>query len=134
MKALNIFLLLAFSSCSFGQNGNKESQEPVARSMEVDDFKALLEKKGSVHLLDVRTPGEFESGHIKDAQNIDWNGSGFDEKVAKLSKDTPVFVYCHSGGRSKAAMRRLKKLGFMEIYELNGGITAWKAKKRPIIY
>lgn len=134
MKALIIFILVAFSSCSFGQNEKTQPDKVIAKSVDPTDFKRLLDDKSPDQLLDVRTPREFQSGHLKKAQNINWNSSDFNEKVAKLSKDAPVFVYCHSGGRSKAAMKRLKKLGFLEIYELDGGISAWKMQKLQVVY
>lgn len=91
-------------------------------------FRAKLKGKRTKNLLDVRTPGEYESGHLEQSLNIDWNSNDFSNQVTKLDKNTPVFVYCASGGRSHAAYQRLQQMGFTEIYELEGGIRNWQAE------
>ncbi|MBD3724241.1 MAG: rhodanese-like domain-containing protein [Flavobacteriaceae bacterium] len=80
-----------------------------------------------VQILDVRTEGEFEEGHIQDAQNIDVLQDDFKAKVATLDKNKPVMVYCKMGGRSAKAAGILKEMGFTTIVDLEGGYTAWKA-------
>jgi len=87
----------------------------------------------NIQLLDVRTKGEYEDGHIKDARLADWTESQeFDQQVEKLDKTRPVYTYCHSGRRSRAAAAQLKRKGFKEVYNLNGGIKAWKAADKPV--
>lgn len=88
--------------------------------------KQQLKEKGQ--LVDVRTASEFEEGHIKGAQNIDFLQDDFTANTAKLDKNKAVYVYCKSGGRSAKAVEVLRKQGFTNIYELDGGYTAWKKK------
>ena len=88
-------------------------------------FASHLKNTADVQLIDVRTPEEFHEAHIKNAQNIDWNGSQFEVEVAKLDKSKPILVYCKGGGRSKRAAQKLQELGFATIYELNGGFVQW---------
>jgi rhodanese-related sulfurtransferase len=84
-------------------------------------------------LLDVRTPDEYKSGHIKNALLADWqNSQDFDAKVKQLDKNKPVYTYCHSGRRSSAAAAHLRKEGFKEVYSLKGGIVAWKDADKPV--
>lgn len=90
-------------------------------------FADLLKQNANAQLVDVRTPEEYASQHLDGAQNIDWNGSDFDTKVAKLDPKKPVFVYCLSGGRSNRAAQKLGKMGFTKVYELSGGILKWNA-------
>lgn len=79
-----------------------------------------------VQLIDVRTAKEYKAGHIDDAINIDIrNGSAFREEVAKLDKTKPIYIYCHSGGRSNRASKILEELGFKEIYDFSGGWSTW---------
>lgn len=77
-------------------------------------------------LLDVRTKDEFDKGSIPNAVNIDWYSDSFNDEVKELDMNKPVYVYCHSGGRSQRAMNRMISLGFSEVYNLKGGIMAWK--------
>lgn len=79
------------------------------------DFKALINK--GAQIIDVRTAGEFQSGHIKGAINIPLQSlSG---NLSKIKKDKPVITCCASGMRSASAKGILKSGGFTEVY--NGG-------------
>jgi len=79
------------------------------------DYKELL-KNGAV-IIDVRTKGEYQNGHIKNSINIPLDSlSG---NLSKLKKDKPVITYCASGMRSASAKGILKSNGFVEVH--NGG-------------
>ncbi|TCZ74850.1 thioredoxin [Flaviaesturariibacter aridisoli] len=91
-----------------------------------NDFAKKVFETPAALLLDVRTPEEFGKGHLKDARNINWNGGAFEQGVASISKNTPLFVYCLGGGRSAAATARLRSLGYTQVYELDGGIMNWR--------
>lgn len=82
-------------------------------------------------VIDVRTPEEFNNGHLRNAQNIDWNGSGFENGINQFDKTKPVFVYCLSGGRSHAAAEKMRSMGFKSVYELDGGMMKWRAANLP---
>jgi rhodanese-related sulfurtransferase len=75
-------------------------------------------------LLDVRSPEEFRSGHIKGAVNIDLQV--LPKRMAEIPTDKPVVIYCRSGRRSAIAAQMLARAGYPEIYDL-GGIIAWQA-------
>lgn len=82
--------------------------------------------KGKVQLVDVRTKGEFMSGHIKGAKNIDFfQRSAFETAFSKLRKDVPVYIYCQSGNRSQKAAKKLVEMGFEQVYDLRGGYRSW---------
>lgn len=76
-------------------------------------------------LIDVRTPLEFNSGHISGAKNIDFYSGKFNIEFNKLNKEKPVFLYCRSGNRSRQAANKLLNMGFTEIYDLEGGYLNW---------
>lgn len=78
---------------------------------------------GSI-LVDVRTPGEFLSGHIDGAINIDIQNPSFMTEVVKLDTSKTYFVYCRSGNRSQQAVFVMKANGIQNIYELKGGIIS----------
>lgn len=118
-----LVILLSASACQ-SQSGKNTVLSP-------NDFQALLSKKTDATLLDVRTPGEYAEGIISGAKNVNWNGGSFEQQVAKLDKSRPVFVYCLAGGRSGAAAKKLSKMGFKEVYDLDGGMMNWKRSKMP---
>ncbi|EGV43401.1 rhodanese-like domain-containing protein [Bizionia argentinensis JUB59] len=101
------------------------AQNSAVKVLSAEEFKAQI-GKGKVQLADVRTPGEFNSGHIKNAKNIDFFTGSFADKFEKLSKEKPVYLYCRSGARSKKASNKLVTMGFTEIYDLKGGYNNWK--------
>lgn len=72
-------------------------------------------------LLDVRTPGEFASGHVEGAVNIPVQELG--ARMAEVPRDRPVVVYCHSGARSASAAERLSSDGY-EVLDL-GAMSNW---------
>tara|TARA_Y100000591_G_scaffold116647_1_gene99671 strand:- start:28 stop:639 length:612 start_codon:yes stop_codon:yes gene_type:complete len=82
-------------------------------------------------IIDVRTPEEFNKGHLRNSLNVNWLDENFDENLNIFSKDLPVMVYCLSGGRSSKANERIKSLGFKNVYELDGGILEWRKNKLP---
>lgn len=74
-------------------------------------------------LVDVRTSGEYSSGHIKGARNVPLNKISNISK--KVSKDKEVIVYCQSGSRSASAAKQLKSMGYAKVYNL-GSIGKWR--------
>ncbi|MET7028434.1 rhodanese-like domain-containing protein [Sediminicola luteus] len=85
----------------------------------------------SVVLVDVRTPSEFEAGHLKNAKNINWMGDTFAKQFEAVSKDQPVYVYCKVGGRSLKAAEWLLAHGYKNVTNLSGGYDAFLQKKKP---
>ncbi|XLS28263.1 rhodanese-like domain-containing protein [Flavobacteriaceae bacterium M23B6Z8] len=80
-------------------------------------------------LLDVRTPEEFEDGHIPGATNIDiYLGQEFVDEVEKLDKNKNYYVYCRSGKRSGQACAIMNQLGFENAYNLSGGFMEWEGE------
>lgn len=78
-----------------------------------------------VQLIDVRTPSEFNLGHIEGAKNIDFFSNEFKTKFDLLDKENPVYIYCKSGNRSRQTANKLIKMGFKQIYDLEGGYLKW---------
>jgi rhodanese-related sulfurtransferase len=76
-------------------------------------------------ILDVRIPQEYAQGYIEGAINIDFYSSTFEAELKTLDRDKTYFIYCHSGNRSGQARDLMEGLGFAEVYNLSGGITAW---------
>lgn len=127
MKRFSIFLtLLAFMAC--GAPAAQENTD-VVTNISIAQADALLEE--GLVVMDVRTPGEFNEGHLPEAVNIDWMGDSFDAQVqAQIQKDTPVLVYCQSGGRSAKAVAKLEVLGYTKIYHMREGYSGWTFEQK----
>src|SRR5690606_3210333 len=75
-------------------------------------------------LVDVRTAGEFASGSIPGAKNLDIMAPDFQEKIAALDKNKEYFIFCRSGSRSAVACRMMAELG-LNTYNLREGVRGW---------
>lgn len=85
-------------------------------------------------ILDIRTPDEFSTGHIKNARNLDFYASDIESQINSLDRNNTYLVYCRSGNRSKQFSSIMETNGFTNIYELTGGILAWQAESLPLEY
>jgi phage shock protein E len=92
-----------------------------ARETKPGEARALVD--AGAQLVDVRSPAEFQSGHIDGAVNIPLNELG--AKSARLGeKDRPVVLYCASGTRSLVGRTMLKRQGFTHVFNL-GPMSRW---------
>ncbi|MCF6391059.1 rhodanese-like domain-containing protein [Mycobacterium sp. MBM] len=87
-----------------------------------------LDSASPPRVLDVRTPGEFESAHIAGAYNVplDLLREHRDEIIAHLDED--IVLVCRSGARATQAEETLRTAGLSNVHILDGGISAWEAK------
>lgn len=76
-------------------------------------------------IVDVRTPGEYNSGHVEGALNIVLDDILKDPNVLKKYENKKIIVYCRSGNRSKTAARKLIQSGYKEVYNAPG-VTDYK--------
>lgn len=90
------------------------------------DFQTKLNQTPDAYLLDVRTSEEIETGIIAGAANIIYD-ENFSQKISEVPPQ-PIFVYCASGKRSAKAAKILREKGYAPVYELEGGLNAWKEK------
>jgi phage shock protein E len=91
-----------------------------------DEMIELMESK-KVQVIDVRTPAEVSDAFIKDAHYFfDINNPEFTANISKLDKSKTYVVYCRSGARSSNAANYMVNNGFASVYNLSGGLLAWK--------
>jgi len=132
LKLLAVVTLLSVTLSSCGQNSaKKETKGLEIQSVQTQSISELISpadlnaKLGDIQLIDVRTPNEFNRGHIKNAININFYNGNFYEQMSKLDKNKEIYIYCRSGNRSSKAAYKLKEQGFTKIYDLQGGILNW---------
>ena len=106
-----------------------------------EQLERMIASTPDLLVLDVREPGEYEQGHIRDAMLVP---RGILEAAADLeypkhqpalveARDRPVVIYCATGGRSALAAATLKQMGFAHVASLAGGITRWQQEDRPLV-
>ena len=134
MKYYYIIFIISFQSFAQQKNDIKNSSSLYSNDIDkstvelvgVEFSKELIKKQ--IKIIDVRTPKEFNQGHIENAININFKSSNFIKSISKLNKDTSFLIYCKSGNRSGKAAKIFDSIGFYKIYNLKGGYINWKIK------
>lgn len=130
MKIIRIFsFIIAVIMASCNAKGGNHNVEVVSPQ----EFQTKLNEDSNAYLLDVRKPDEFDEGHLKGAQLLNWlDESNFRQGAQKLDKSKTIYVYCRSGRRSNEAAEYLAKDGF-KVVDMDGGILAWRENNLPIV-
>lgn len=97
------------------------------RKITMDEARTIMEEESGYIILDVRTPEEFQMGHIPGAVNVANESIGSREIPKLPDKAQKILVYCRSGNRSRQAAGKLAGLGYTNIMEF-GGILDWPGK------
>ncbi|SFO15138.1 Rhodanese-related sulfurtransferase [Chitinophaga sp. YR627] len=121
------YIYLVFGSLLFSISNSVKAQQVNATV-----FKDSIQN-GHVQIFDVRTAGEYNTGHLSNALQADYTKKEeFTDRVKYLDKDQTVYIYCLSGGRSAKAASWMRDNGFKKVIELEGGINAWKQAGQPV--
>ncbi len=121
---LSFFIVvLSFLACSSGNT--TVSENATDGKISIADFKTKLANTSNAQLIDVRTPAEVSKGTLKNAINMDFRAADFETQINTLDKSKPVFIFCQSGGRSGKGYKKMKDMGFSEVYDMEGGYGAW---------
>jgi rhodanese-related sulfurtransferase len=101
---------------------------PVLSAEQLDE---LLRSRSDVRLLDVRTPGEFESVHIRGAYNVPLDTLGEHAEEIGATVSEPVVLICRSGARARRAELALRECTMPNVHVLDGGVDGWLAAGLP---
>jgi rhodanese-related sulfurtransferase len=127
MAGLAMVVLLLVTACSSGSDtATIELVSPADAAQVIEDDPAGLV------VLDIRTPEEFNEARLADAVNVDFYDADFADQLDALDKNDPYVMYCRSGNRSSEAIKTMKDLGFVEVYEIDGGIANWYDSGFPV--
>ena len=98
------------------QDARKRVREVNAR-----DMPGILAKQPAARLIDVREESEFAAGHVEGAE---WLGKGVIERDIETKhpdRNEPLYLYCGSGYRSVIAADNLQKMGYTQVFSVDGG-------------
>ena len=96
-----------------------------------NDAIRLMNQGGLV--IDLRDSAQYEAGHIGEARNISPQELPNSAEQLKKFRDKPVIVYCDGGTQGGTAVRLLSKLGFSKVFNLRGGLAAWRHENLPVV-
>jgi rhodanese-related sulfurtransferase len=121
---LVVGLMAAFSACS--QQNTPALLVPTA-------YAEMMHKESGI-LLDVRTAEEFAEAHLEGATQLDYyETASFSAALDEMDKSKTYYIYCRSGTRSSNAQAMMAEKGFTKVYNLDGGILAWRKAQLPVV-
>lgn len=126
MQNTLLWLIVAFFAFNFFRKRFFMFNNKNVKNISADEAYKLINENKNLVVLDVRTKGEFESGHIPKAKNIPLQQLSTRINELNKFKSTPILVHCASGGRSPSAVNTLAKNEFTNIYHLKRGLMSWK--------
>ena len=133
----NTILVFLFAFTALAQScGNAVSDSTTCMPEKVltaAKFAETIKNCPDITIVDVRTAGEFASGHIDKALHIDISNRNFTTEIVQLDKTKPVLVYCLSGARSASAVNFMRSNGFKTVSDMQGGLMQWRAAKLPLV-
>ena len=98
-------------------------------TIECAELEDVIKAEGSkIGLIDCRTKGEHNNGHIPNSEHIDLASPDFASKLSFLDKEKSYYVYCASGNRSRTACSQMVNMGFKNIYNVRMGMMGWSGK------
>ena len=109
----------------------REAPPPAVQDISAEAL--LSSPPAGALVLDVRTPEEFASGHVPGAVNIPHTELADRLSEVRVSKDSPVVVYCERGGRAGQAAEVLLTAGYSDVLHLAGDMSAWRSAGRPVV-
>ncbi|MDJ0923891.1 MAG: rhodanese-like domain-containing protein [Acidimicrobiia bacterium] len=125
--AITLALVLALAAC-----GSTATDTELALASAPEVHEILKSPPEGLVILDIRTPDEFAAGRIAGAINVDYYAADFEQRLGELDPNLPYVMYCNSGNRSGNTLPLMDSIGFVEVYELDGGIQAWAREDLPI--
>lgn len=103
----------------------------ITPTQALDTINAYINKDWFV-ILDVRTPSEYNTMHLEQGVNLNYNSGVFSEEVAKFDRNKMYVLHCASGSRSALAFAVMQNLGFTRVYNMTGGINSWNSSGYPV--
>lgn len=92
----------------------------------------LTREDRSRAIIDVRTPEEYQGGHIRGAANLDYYSPDFNDRLRSLERNKRYLIYCRAGNRGRIALEMMRALGFEEAYNISGGTLRWVQEVYPL--
>ena len=126
-----IILILFIAGCYEDFSSQKDNHDISA----VEAHKMIQDNINNPDfvIIDVRSENEFLQGHIENAVLIPYSSPDREKALSKLGKNKTYLLYCLFGGRSSSMFKKMRKLGFKKVYDLDGGIIEWKNEGLEVI-
>lgn len=108
-----------------------DQAKKIVRELTVADVAEKMKRGEKFLLVDVREDDEWKAGYAKDAMHL---GKGIIERDIETdipNKDSEIVLYCGGGFRSALAGEQIQRMGYTNVYSMDGGIKGWRAAQLP---
>ncbi len=124
----SMLVMIVIISCLFFINIKILSAKNVKNVNPKEAFEIIKKNSNNKDfvIIDFRPKEKFKKGFIKNAIYYDIDLSGSERWLEKLDREKTYLIYCTKGRRSALALKKMKKMGFMNIFHLNKGLKQWK--------
>ena len=127
-RANGLVIDMADTPQGAGFNIHNPNAPPPVNQITPQELKQAMDNKDSLHLFDVREPGELEKARIEGSRLLDQTAA---THIETLGKDEMLIFYCHHGDRSQSAAGYFREQGYTNLHNLAGGIEAWSQQIDP---
>jgi rhodanese-related sulfurtransferase len=124
-----VFGVIIFSLFTWFISDSPAAEKTRVRWIGVDQINKIIEEQKPV-IVDLRTPAEYERGHISGALNVPIETLRSNRSALDIYKDNPVLIYCRTINKADLAIWFLENRGFKSIYALKGGYEAYRLSSR----
>lgn len=134
-KIFLAFILLSLLTLAGCKSISDKNREPIHTTITVAEAFERMESEREYVILDISTAEECsEEGALEGMINIDYFGDNFREELNRLDKDEAYLLFCRSGKRSAKALVIMEELGFVEVYNVDGGVYEWEEQGYRLNY
>jgi rhodanese-related sulfurtransferase len=134
---LFFLILIPLSGCTSNIENGSNPEKQILKDINIEEAYNLIQNNSENQnfiILDIRTQEEYESEHIKNSVMIDFYSDNFENELNKLDKNKTYLIYCRTGRRTGITLDIMEELGFLQVYNMAGGITQWKTMGYPVVY
>lgn len=134
---LILSLILLLSACSVNDLtgeviASENNEDNFQKRISIEETQKLIEEEKPL-IIDIRTPEEYNQGHLEGAININFYENTFYKEIKEIETEKPILIYCRSASRSGKAMKGLKGQLENAIYEMKDGIIAWQREGGELV-
>lgn len=116
-RVFGLLSVLTFTMpLAFAQKAPQQVSTTVSGAVDAATAARLI-KQPNVVVLDVRTPAEYATGHVRGAKNVDFRAPDFAQQLAQFDTTKTYMLYCASGNRSGQASKLMKEKGFPNVVD-----------------
>ncbi len=110
--------------------------QTACRDITVQQADSLLKARADnpdFVLLDIRTQLEYDKGHLENSKMVNYMARKGKREIFRLDKEKSYLIYCRSGVRSAALLKKMRRRHFSEVYNMLGGIRDWMKMEYPVV-